>query len=136
MISQLGTQLLSQSMPPPEIEVLGTDEYVSIDQKEVLRTGSVVIPRKAMTKDGEEGYNVYVIEGKKVGTLIGTIDRKTVLGNDLVADQAYIVTLDMRNSDKSTDKRKSQKHGGMVKATLISNIIEEKQSTGSGKSKK
>ncbi|KAL2912009.1 hypothetical protein HK105_208500 [Polyrhizophydium stewartii] len=134
-ISALGQQLLAQSLPPSEIEVLEIDEYVSADQKELLRLGSVVTVRKTL-KDGEEAYNVYVIEGKKVGSMIGVIDRKSVIGNDLVAGQAYIVTNDLRNSEKLTDKRKSTKHKGMVKCTLISDIIEGGEAGAEKKKKK
>ncbi|KAL2913869.1 hypothetical protein HK105_206603 [Polyrhizophydium stewartii] len=122
-VSTLGQQLLAQSLPPSEIEVQEIDEYVTPDQKELLHAGSVVVVRKAL-KDGEECYNVHVIEGKKVGAMIGVLDRKSVIGNDLVAGQAYIVTADLRASDKLADKRKSAKHHGMVKCMLIQDIIE------------
>ncbi|EGF76908.1 expressed protein [Batrachochytrium dendrobatidis JAM81] len=123
MISQLGLQLLAQSMPPTEIEVFELDEYLTPDQKDLVHNGSVVVARKS-SNDGKEVYKVFLVEGKKVGSLIGTLDPKLLIGNDLVSGNAYIVTSDMRNSDKLSDKRKSIKHKGMIKCTLISDILE------------
>ncbi|KAI8922970.1 hypothetical protein BC831DRAFT_417795 [Entophlyctis helioformis] len=123
-MSKLGQQLLAQNQPPSEIEVVEVDDFVPVDQKETLHSGSVVVVKKSL-KDGEECFNVHVIEGKKVGTLIGRLDKKAVIGNDHVVGKAYIVTNDMRTSDKSVDKRKSTKNKGMVKATLIEEIVEK-----------
>ncbi|KAH6572519.1 hypothetical protein BASA61_007160 [Batrachochytrium salamandrivorans] len=110
-------------MPPTEIEVFELDEYVSSDQKELVHNGSIVVVRKTL-QEGKDAYSVYVIEGKKVGSQVGTLDPKLVVGNDLVAGNAYVVTNDLRNSEKLTDKRKSVKHKGMIKCTLISDILE------------
>ncbi|KAH9265452.1 hypothetical protein BASA84_001726 [Batrachochytrium salamandrivorans] len=92
-----------------EIEVFELDEYVSSDQKELVHNGSIVVVRKTL-QEGKDAYSVYVIEGKKVGSQVGTLDPKLVVGNDLVAGNAYVVTNDLRNSEKLTDKRKSVKH--------------------------
>lgn len=78
-----------------------------------------------MCVEGNDEYGVYRISGTLVGCLIGTLNKKKVISGDLVLNTPYLVTSNLKDSDKLTERRKAAKHRGFLNAVLIADIIEK-----------